>query len=144
MKQRQRMEWLLAWMQKYGSADVLNRDLVDEYLSVTGANFKIVFFGAPKCPQLGRDLSRMARLGYAKRRTTGKGWGLLIVEGTRVEIASSYPRRYEIPYCSSGPRPKGYRRRTAVGWRPLPFEGNKHCETAMLVSALARINEPGP
>jgi len=70
------MEWLLAWMQKYGSADVLNRDLVDEYLSVSGANFKIVFFGAPKCPQLGSDLSRMARLGYDKRRTTGIGDGL--------------------------------------------------------------------
>lgn len=58
------------------------------------------------------------------------GWGLLIYESWRVRIEGNYPRQYTV---------NGYKKnKTFVGWRPLPFTGNKQCETVMLVSALAR------
>lgn len=61
------------------------------------------------------------------------GWGLLIAEGDRVRIDSEYPRQYEVK--SYGVTKKT---RKCIGWYPWPFEGNKQCETVMLVSALAR------
>ncbi len=63
-----------------------------------------------------------------------EGWGLLIADGERIQIASAYPRQYEM---------KSYgvtcKTRKCIGWHPQPFEGNKQCETVMLVSALARM-----
>jgi len=65
------------------------------------------------------------------------GWGLLVAHGRTIEIASAYPRQYEM-------KSYGVTRKTrkAVAWWPLPFEGNKRCETVMLVSALARSTPP--
>lgn len=62
------------------------------------------------------------------------GWGLLIADDNRVVIESEYPQQYEL-------KSYGVSRKTrkAVSWYPLPFVGNKQCETVMLVSALARI-----
>lgn len=66
-----------------------------------------------------------------------EGWGLLIAHERKVEIASSYPRSYEM-------KSYGVSRKTrkAIAWWPYPFEGNKRCETIMLVSALARTTQP--
>lgn len=75
MKQRQRIEWLMEWMHINGPADVLNRDLVDAYTAATGVRYAVMPYGADKCPQLGRDLAWMAKLGYAKRNTTGVNGG---------------------------------------------------------------------
>lgn len=91
-------------------------------------------------PALGMGDARLylAPPGVIQPDDLPEGWGLLIAEGDRVSIASDYPRSYEIGCWSSKPRPKGYRKRIGINWRPLPFTGNKQCETVMLVSALAR------
>lgn len=51
--------------------DVLNKHFVECYVDATGAKEVVQFFGAPKCPQLGRDLGQMYRMGTLKRHATG-------------------------------------------------------------------------
>lgn len=55
---------------------VLDTDFVVAYIEYTRAKFQLMPFGAPKCPQLGRDLSRMAVLCQLERYATGIGGGL--------------------------------------------------------------------
>lgn len=93
MKLRQRIEWIMEWMRANGRADVLNRDLVDAYTSATGARYAVMPYGANKCPQLGRDLAWMAKLGYAKRCATGIGDGLCY-QGFPRWVWSYTPGRY--------------------------------------------------
>lgn len=50
-----------------GSVDVLNDDFVTHYMEKTGAKAGICFYGAPKCRQLGQDLSKMHKLKLLKR-----------------------------------------------------------------------------
>ena len=71
-----RWRWLLCWMRQRGCADVLNRDLVWDYIEAHGCRYSLQTIGAPHCKQLSRDLAAMARRGYAKRRTTGIEGGL--------------------------------------------------------------------
>ncbi len=87
-----------------------------------------------KSPELGMG---DARLFLAPRGVIGvadlpEGWGLLVTDGKRIKIESGYQREYELGSWSLNPK------RKSVSWYPYPFEGNKRCETVMLVSALAR------
>lgn len=71
MKPRERYLWLAKWAKLHGNMDVLNADLVADYIDATGAKFAMMMYGADKCRQLGTDLSRMASLGYLTRHRTG-------------------------------------------------------------------------
>lgn len=66
-----RQETLLKLLKQFGHIDVLNRDAVNAYAEATGAAVKMMPFGADKCPQLGRDLSRMHGAGLVERCATG-------------------------------------------------------------------------
>lgn len=73
---RDRMAWLQDWIHKHGKADVLNSDLVWEYVEATQAMHNLQMFGAPRCRQLGVDLAALYRQGAADRRAVGIGDGL--------------------------------------------------------------------
>lgn len=64
------------------------------------------------------------------------GWGLLIAHDRHIEVAGPHPRQYAVP--SYGVTRKT---RKCFAWHQRPFRGNKECETAMLVSALARLQD---
>lgn len=86
-------------------------------------------------PALGMGDARLflAPPGVIRPADLPEGWGLLIADDGRVRIEGGYPRQYEIK--SYGVTKKT---RKAISWYPWPFNGNKQCETVMLVSALAR------
>lgn len=68
----QREAWLLERIQKEpgGMVDICNQDFVDDYIGAAGAIFRPRMWGAHKCAQLGRDLSRMAtRRGPSLKRS---------------------------------------------------------------------------
>jgi hypothetical protein len=74
MSFEQRRRWIIKWLraQPEGSwADVLNAHFVDAYLEEFKPRFAEMPFGAHKCPQLGRDLTRMHREGTLTRSTSG-------------------------------------------------------------------------
>lgn len=60
-----------------------------------------------------------------------EGWGLLVVRGTRIEIAGPHPRTYF--HESQG------KKRRHVAWWDAPLAGNKSAETTMLLSAIRRL-----
>ena len=66
-----------------------------------------------------------------------EGWGLLIAHPRHIEVAGPHPREYERK--SYGVTRKNTK---ALTWSPAPFEGNKRCESVMLVSALSRLTQP--
>lgn len=68
-----RYVWIMAWIKKNGSTDVLNSDFVDAYIEATSAKFRHTAWGAYKCPTLGKDLAHMARCGALKRGRIGLG-----------------------------------------------------------------------
>ena len=51
--------------------DVLNTDFVCDYIEATNARCAIMPYGAPKCSQLGEDLTKMFRQGMLTRSKTG-------------------------------------------------------------------------
>lgn len=71
MKYEDRKNWLLGEASKEPFIDVLNRYFVDDYISATGATADPMPFGADRCRQLGRDLSRMYRSGLLTREVCG-------------------------------------------------------------------------
>lgn len=78
MKPAERQNWILAWLQKreelHGQVervDVLYSDFVIDYADATGAKCYVLFFGAPRCRQLGLDLAAMHAAGILERHTTG-------------------------------------------------------------------------
>lgn len=74
MKPIQRYEWLEQWMREGGEkafADVLDSDLVCAYADATGAMATVGMVGAPRCPQLGRDLAAMFSAGRLTRSPVG-------------------------------------------------------------------------
>lgn len=78
MKPAERYDWIESYMRKFAavggpllSVDVLDSDFVDEYVAATGARSILQFYGADKCPQLGRDLSAMFKAKRLKRHATG-------------------------------------------------------------------------
>lgn len=75
----------------------------------------------------------LAPVGVISVRDLPFGWGLLEIDGKRINVSSPYPREYEMK--SYGVTKKVSK---CIDWRPLPFQGDKQCETVMLVSALAR------
>lgn len=73
----QRFDWIeRAIEEELGNAvDVLNRDFVDAYTEATGVPFRVTFWGANKCAQLGRDLTEMKRKLRLKRARIGLSGG---------------------------------------------------------------------
>lgn len=73
MTPNDRYRWILNYMQRgHGrSVDVLYSDFVCDYIEATGAKSVLQIFGAPKCPQLGRDLGAMYQAGILDRYATG-------------------------------------------------------------------------
>lgn len=86
-------------------------------------------------PEKGMGDSRLylAPHGVLTASDMPEGWGLLLVDSGKVRIATDYPRQYEMK--SYGVT---HATRKCIDFRPLPFTGNKQCETVMLVSALTR------
>lgn len=70
-----RYSWIMAYIDKKGSTDILNREFVDAYIAATNADHEKTCWGAYHCTILGRDLSRMARCGALKRARIGLGGG---------------------------------------------------------------------
>lgn len=62
MSPKDRETWLLRRIQEEPGqiVDVCNQQFVDDYVDATGARHRPTMYGAVKCAQLGRDLSRMA------------------------------------------------------------------------------------
>lgn len=71
MKPEDRYRWIEREIPRWRFVDVLNRYFVDAYVEVTGAKCYPMPFGADKCPQLGRDLAYMYRVGLLTRHVTG-------------------------------------------------------------------------
>lgn len=73
MTPSQRRDWILAYMRERPreALDVLNSDFVYAYAEATDAPTALQMLGAPKCPQLGRDLGELHKRGYLKRHATG-------------------------------------------------------------------------
>lgn len=74
MKPAERQQWILAWLQQRPreDVDVLNAEFVAEYVKATGSKARAQFFGAMKCPQLGRDLGQL----HAQERLSRAACGL--------------------------------------------------------------------
>lgn len=62
-KYETKRNFILAWFRDNGGhnarADILNADFVDAYAARTGAPVHLMPFGAHKCPDLSRTLTRM-------------------------------------------------------------------------------------
>lgn len=73
MKPAEREQWILNWMRQRPRehVDVLNAEFVDAFIEATGCKFVPQFFGAAKCPQLGRDLGRLHARGLLRRTACG-------------------------------------------------------------------------
>jgi predicted ATP-grasp superfamily ATP-dependent carboligase len=71
MRRQQRWDYLLQRAVRYSTLDVVNAYLVEDYVEETGAKSKVMWYGADKCPLLGRDLSAMEREGLLSRYRTG-------------------------------------------------------------------------
>jgi hypothetical protein len=86
-------------------------------------------------PELGMGDARLflAPEGVIAAEDLPPGWGLLVTIGKSIKVASTYPRTYRVPSFWDKTREV-----SGIDFRPLPFTGNKQCETVMLVSALAR------
>lgn len=71
MKPNERFDWIEKRIPTYHSVDVVTRDFVEDYTDATGASYQLMPFGADKCPQLGRDLAKMADAGRLTRCRVG-------------------------------------------------------------------------
>ena len=73
MKPEDRQNWILNRMREHPmeSVDVLNSGFVNAYADFTGAKTILQFFGAHKCPQLGRDLAALMDRGLLRRAAIG-------------------------------------------------------------------------
>lgn len=75
-----RRAWILSFLAEIPqwSVNVLDKDFVDAYIAATGAAHEPMPYGAPRCPQLGRDLSALHREGRVERNRvgiSGAEWG---------------------------------------------------------------------
>lgn len=71
---QKRKAWLVQAFQELrpnDTVDVLNRDFVESYICATEVEFIPTNYGAPKCYQLGADLSKMYNEGILLRTRTG-------------------------------------------------------------------------
>lgn len=94
---KDRSDWILDYLDKRSTdacpfhCDVLDTDFVNGYIEFSGAKRTIQFFGAPKCSQLGRDLSKMYGNGILNRSRCGLNVG---------DAAMGFPKWvycYELP-----------------------------------------------
>lgn len=78
MKPDARYALIEAWLQARPTmtyVDVLDADFVWHYIEATDAKASVQKLGAPKCPQLGRDLGAMYRAGRLRRGSVGMPTG---------------------------------------------------------------------
>jgi hypothetical protein len=76
MKPAERYEWIKEYLQQTpgggrGTVDVCDRDFVVAYHEATGVAVQWLAYGAPRCPQLGRDLAKMHKDYILKRSRAG-------------------------------------------------------------------------
>ncbi len=74
MKPDARYCWVITYMEAFTydvSVDILNSDFVNDYVDATGARVAHQPYGAPKCPQLARDLLAMKKAYRLKRSRVG-------------------------------------------------------------------------
>ncbi len=74
MKPDARHRWIMAYMKAFTydvSVDILNSDFVYDYIEATGARVAHQPYGAPKCPQLARDLLQMKKDFRLTRKRVG-------------------------------------------------------------------------
>ena len=77
MKPEERYSWIEAWMHGDGAkanVDVLDSDFVCAYADATEAHATVGMVGAPRCNQLGKDLSAM----FAAKRLIRRAVGLQV------------------------------------------------------------------
>lgn len=68
----QRRRFILNWLTQHaGGVDVLNADFADAYIKANEAKFQPTNIGAFRVPQIGTDLSRMAKEGSLERSRIG-------------------------------------------------------------------------
>lgn len=80
MKPLLRYDWIENHMRgdtllKRGGVDILDSAFVDAYIEATEAPHTPTNWGAYKCPQLGRDLSKMYEMGILRRTRVGLSSG---------------------------------------------------------------------
>jgi hypothetical protein len=78
MKPADRHQWITQYLRDRSlsmaySVNVCDRYFVDDYIEHTNAKCAVQVYGAPKCPQLGLDLSAMHKAGQLTRVRTGLG-----------------------------------------------------------------------
>lgn len=75
MKPADRFEWIDRYLRENGAAkaavDICDTMFVESYIEATNARHAVQMYGAPKCPQLGRDLAAMAKAYRLKRQHIG-------------------------------------------------------------------------
>lgn len=72
MKPSERYEWIRKYIAgKHGGVDVLDAEFVNAYIAATNAPHRVTMYGAFKCTQLGRDLSKMHEDYMLKRSRIG-------------------------------------------------------------------------
>lgn len=68
-----RWQWLLNEARERVAVDVLDADFVDAYIQRFKPQYRPTWWGANKCPQIGRDLASMAQAGLLSRSRVGLG-----------------------------------------------------------------------
>ena len=63
-----RRAWIVNELRAVRGADIRNAEFVAGYVLYTGAKYHVCAYGAHKCPQLGRDLRKLYKLGVLRRR----------------------------------------------------------------------------
>ena len=71
MRPQQRYEWIAEYLKIARLVDILNNDFVCAYIEATNAPAAYQPYGAPKCPQLSRDLQAMTKAYTLKRSRSG-------------------------------------------------------------------------
>lgn len=71
MRPAERYEWIKTYLETKIRCDILDSDFVIAYAEHCNAKVMIYFYGAPGCPQLGRDLSAMHKAGILERTAIG-------------------------------------------------------------------------
>lgn len=73
-KVRERWKWIAEYIKVYrGGTDILNAQFVDDFVLRFNVPVGLTWWGANKCPTLGRDLAAMKKRGYLKRSRVGLG-----------------------------------------------------------------------
>lgn len=71
MKTENRKQWILDYIRKHGSVDILNQKFVGSYINDTNAPFEAMVYGADRCSRLGADLRALFVAKLVKRSRLG-------------------------------------------------------------------------